>query len=124
MQISSKWIAGLASLSVAAAGLAGSALTRDQSSQVTADADSRGGHAVRINQLQQIGAHNAYHRELPDDEKKIQLAQDPGAAGLFYSHASIPDQLEDQNIRMVEPRPVPGPAGRALHASADPEDGR
>ena len=111
MQISSKWIAGLASLSVAAAGLAGSTLTRDQSSQVTADAGTRGGHAVRINQLQQIGAHNAYHRELPDDEKKIQLAQDPGAAGLFYSHASIPDQLEDQNIRMVELDLFPDPQG-------------
>ncbi|MEU4395175.1 phosphatidylinositol-specific phospholipase C1-like protein [Kribbella sp. NPDC023855] len=111
MQISSKWIAGLASLSVAAAGLAGSALTPDQNSQVAAEADARGGHAVRINQLQQIGAHNAYHRELPDDEKKIQLAQDPGAIGLFYSHASIPDQLEDQNIRMVELDLFPDPQG-------------
>lgn len=112
MQISSKWVAGLASLSVAAAGLAGSGLTPDQSNSATgADGEARGGHGVRINQLQQIGAHNAYHREAPDDEKKIQLAQDPGAVGLFYSHASIPDQLEDQNIRMVELDLFPDPQG-------------
>ncbi|GAA1712633.1 phosphatidylinositol-specific phospholipase C1-like protein [Kribbella yunnanensis] len=112
MQVGSKLIAGLASLSVAAAGLAGSALTRDQSNSGTdAGDEARRAYGVRINQLQQIGAHNAYHREAPDDEKKIQLAQEPGAVGLFYSHASIPDQLEDQNVRMVELDLFPDPQG-------------
>jgi hypothetical protein len=118
MQVRNKLIAGLASLAVAGGGLAGTALTsarpetRAEGATQNAAAQEAARYAgLRMNQLQLIGAHNAYHREAPDDEKKIQLAQDPGAVGLFYSHASIPGQLEDQNIRAVELDLFPDPLG-------------
>jgi len=107
MRISRTVVAGLASAAVAASGLAGTALTsgRAEPDQL----QTTNGSGLRLNQIQFIGAHNAYHREAPDDEKRIQLAQDPGAVGLFYSHASIPAQLEDQNIRAVELDLFPDP---------------
>ncbi|GAA1588549.1 phosphatidylinositol-specific phospholipase C1-like protein [Kribbella sancticallisti] len=123
MQISSKWVAGLASLSVAAAGLAGATLTPDRTDVTTAgpgtadaakavqSTDGRGDGGLRLNQLQQVGSHNSYHRELSAAEKQVQQAQDPGATNLFYSHASIPNQLEDQNMRSLELDLFPDPAG-------------
>jgi Phosphoinositide phospholipase C, Ca2+-dependent len=70
---------------------------------VTANAaHDEGSKDVRFNQIQFIGSHNAYHRELSETEKKLQLSLDPGSADLFYSHASIPDQLAQQNVRSVE----------------------
>lgn len=120
MQISSKWVAGLASLGVAAAGLAGTAITSDQKAAgsasagaaavATADQAAKGG-GLRLNQLQQVGSHNSYHRELSAAEKQVQQAQDPGAVNIFYSHASIPNQLQDQNIRTLELDLFPDPAG-------------
>src|SRR6266540_1684363 len=109
MRISRTVVAGLASAAVAASGLAGTALTsgRAEPDQL----QTTNGSGLRLNQIQFIGAHNAYHREAPDDEKKIQLAQDPGAVGLLYSHASLPAQLEDQNIRAVELDLFPDPKG-------------
>ncbi len=74
-------------------------------------ADRHSGSDVRINQLQVMGAHNAYHRELSEAEKTVQRSLDPGAGDLFYSHASIPDQLEQQNIRGIELDLFPDPAG-------------
>jgi hypothetical protein len=109
MQISSKWVAALASVTVAASGIAGSAITADRP-----QTDKGGsGHqsALRLNQIQQMGAHNSYHRELSAVEKQVQQAQDPGAINLFYSHASIPQQLQDQNIRALELDLFPDPAG-------------
>jgi hypothetical protein len=118
MQISSKWVAGLASLSVAAAGLAGAALTPERNDATAAgqnvadvSKDARQGGGLRLNQLQQVGSHNSYHRELSAAEKQVQQAQDPGAVNIFYSHASIPNQLEDQNIRTLELDLFPDPAG-------------
>lgn len=124
MKVSHKTIAGLASLALAAGGFAGTTYTARGTEPLAGPAtekvvDGIGvdqangsyGSGLRMNQVQVMGAHNAYHREAPDDEKKIQLAQDPGAVGLFYSHASIPDQLEQQNIRMVELDLFPDPAG-------------
>ncbi|GAB2676957.1 phosphatidylinositol-specific phospholipase C1-like protein [Kribbella swartbergensis] len=111
MRISRTVVAGLASAAIAASGLAGTALTSRTTPQSAEGQTQTTGSGLRLNQIQFIGAHNAYHREAPDDEKKIQLAQDPGAIGLFYSHASIPAQLEDQNIRAVELDLFPDPQG-------------
>lgn len=127
MQISSKWVAGFASLSVAAAGLAGAALTPDRtdatatgptagqgvadSAQNLNGADSRRDNGLRINQLQQMGSHNSYHRELSPNEQKVQQAQNPGSVDLWYSHAPLGQQLEDQNIRTLEFDLFPDPAG-------------
>ncbi|MFC5266746.1 phosphatidylinositol-specific phospholipase C1-like protein [Kribbella qitaiheensis] len=109
MQISSKWVAALASVTVAASGIAGSAITADKPQ--TDQGGSGHQSTLRLNQIQQIGAHNSYHRELSAVEKQVQQAQDPGAINLFYSHASIPQQLQDQNIRALELDLFPDPAG-------------
>jgi hypothetical protein len=111
MRISRTVVAGLASAAIAASGLVGTALTSGNTPQSAAGQTQTTGSGLRLNQTQFIGAHNAYHREAPDDEKKIMLAQDPGSIGLFYSHASIPAQLEDQNIRAVELDLFPDPQG-------------
>jgi hypothetical protein len=111
MRISRTVVAGLASAAIAASGLAGTAVTSGNTPQSAAGQTQTTGSGLRLNQTQFIGAHNAYHREAPDDEKKIMLAQDPGSIGLFYSHASIPAQLEDQNIRAVELDLFPDPQG-------------
>lgn len=104
-------VAALASVAVAATGLTGTALTSDRGTSPESAEFRSTGSALRLNQVQVIGAHNAYHREAPDDEKKVQLSQDPGAGNLFYSHASIPFQLADQNVRGLELDLFPDPQG-------------
>ena len=78
---------------------------------------------LRLNQIQLIGAHNSYHRELSAAEKQVQQAQDPGSINLCYSHAPIPQQLQDQNVRALELDLFPDPAG-GLTLPADPETDR
>ncbi len=102
MRISKSVIAGIATTAVAASGLAGSALT-------TSTAGTSAG--VKMNQIQVMGSHNSYHREVSDNEKKIQVGQNPGAVDLFYSHAPLGQQLEDQNVRQLELDLVPDPNG-------------
>ncbi|ONI66990.1 hypothetical protein BWI15_27810 [Kribbella sp. ALI-6-A] len=130
MRISSKLTAGLASAAVAAAGLAGASLgsgsgAAEQPAANGVQAPANGVQApandsaalrqtrsgLRMNQIQTLGAHNAYHRELSAAEKQVQQAQDPNALNIWYSHASIPQQLQDQNIRTLELDLFPDPAG-------------
>lgn len=117
MQVSRKLIAGLASLTVAAGGLAGAGWSPAQVDPVAGPATEsvtdglKPSGSLRMNQLQVIGVHNSYHRELSATEKQVQQARDPGAVNLFYSHASIPAQLEDQNVRALELDLFPDPAG-------------
>ncbi|GAA1705063.1 phosphatidylinositol-specific phospholipase C1-like protein [Kribbella sp. NPDC056951] len=102
MRISKSVVAGIATTAVAASGLAGSALTTSQASTSA---------GLKMNQIQVIGSHNSYHRELSDAEKKIQVGQNPGAVDLFYSHAPIGQQLQDQNVRQLELDLFPDPNG-------------
>ncbi|GAB3838066.1 phosphatidylinositol-specific phospholipase C1-like protein [Kribbella italica] len=116
MRISSKLTAGLASAAVAAAGLAGASLGSSGANEGQASADNAAAKqqtrsGIRMNQVQTLGAHNSYHRELGAAEKQAQQAQDPGAINLWYSHASIPQQLQSQNIRALELDLFPDPAG-------------
>jgi hypothetical protein len=74
---------------------------------------SRG--TVRVNELQVIGTHNSYHREI---SKREQAAYDaaidtPGDydAYLAYSHATLPRQLGDQDVRGLELDLLGDPAG-------------
>lgn len=77
-----------------------------------AHASADGPQAVRMNHVQVIGTHNGYKRELQGAEQEAQLTIDPGAPDfLYYSHASIPDQLEYQNVRAVELDLLPDPEG-------------
>ncbi|WP_350279013.1 phosphatidylinositol-specific phospholipase C1-like protein [Kribbella sp. HUAS MG21] len=103
MRINKTVVAGVASVAVAASGVAGTALSRDDS------AASGGG--LRFNQVQMIGSHNSYHRELSPAEQKLQQTMNPGSVDLWYSHAPIGQQLEDQNVRTLELDLVPDPDG-------------
>lgn len=117
MQVSRKLIAGVASLTVAAGGLAGTGWSpagvdpvAGPATETVVDGLKPSGN-LRMNQVQVIGVHNSYHRELSATEKQVQQAQDAGAVDLFYSHASIPAQLEDQNVRALELDLFPDPVG-------------
>ena len=76
-------------------------------------ADGRGGRQqdVRLNEIQVVGSHNSYHRELSDVEKATQLRLTPGARDLFYSHARLGDQLQYQEVRSFELDVFPDPEG-------------
>jgi hypothetical protein len=70
---------------------------------------------LRMNEIQTIGTHNSYHREL---SKAEQVAHD-GVYGdapvydgfLAYSHASLPNQFEHQDVRGLELDLFPDPGG-------------
>ncbi|RCK68088.1 hypothetical protein DT076_18030 [Desertihabitans brevis] len=75
-------------------------------------ADRSTDRATRINELQVVATHNSYHRELSGAEQEAQLEVDPGAdPNLFYSHASLTDQLAEQEVRSLELDVLPDPEG-------------
>jgi hypothetical protein len=102
MRISRTAMAGLASVALATSGVAGTAVTEH---------DSHGGDSLRLNQVQVVGSHNSYHRELSPNEQKVQQQQNAGSVDLWYSHAPISQQLEDQNVRSLELDLFPDPQG-------------
>jgi len=61
---------------------------------------------VRLNELQVIGTHNSYHREISEREQAAYDAaiNTPGdyEAFLAYSHAALPRQFARQNVRGLE----------------------
>ncbi|MGH2822924.1 MAG: phosphatidylinositol-specific phospholipase C1-like protein, partial [Thermoleophilaceae bacterium] len=70
---------------------------------------------LRMNEIQVIGTHNSYHRELSQAER---VAHDGVYGGapiydgfLAYSHASLPNQLTRQGVRGLELDLFPDPAG-------------
>ena len=77
-------------------------------------AAARGG-PVRVNDLQVIGTHNSYKREISEAEQNVYEAaiQKPGDYDQFlaYSHASLPRQLGRQGMRGLELDLFPDPAG-------------
>ena len=77
-------------------------------------AATRGG-PVRVNDLQVIGTHNSYKREISEAEQNVYEAaiQKPGDYDQFlaYSHASLPRQLGRQGMRGLELDLFPDPAG-------------
>jgi hypothetical protein len=68
-----------------------------------------------MNELQVIGTHNSYHRELSDPEQTAHDSFYGGAAiydgFLAYSHATLPDQLGRQAVRGLELDLYPDPGG-------------
>jgi hypothetical protein len=103
MRISRTVVAGAASVALAASGVAGTAVTRQDSNSA--------GDSLRLNQVQVVGSHNSYHRELSPNEQKVQQQQSAGSVDLWYSHAPISQQLEDQNVRSLELDLFPDPQG-------------
>ncbi|PPK94616.1 calcium-dependent phosphoinositide phospholipase C [Kineococcus xinjiangensis] len=73
--------------------------------------EGHGDQGLRLHHLQVVGSHNSYHRELPRDEQALQVHFRPEARDLFYSHADIPVQLEQQAVRSLELDLFPDPAG-------------
>jgi hypothetical protein len=75
---------------------------------------------VRMNEVQVIGTHNSYHREISRPEQALydELIERPNDYEDFlaYSHASIPTQFAAQNVRGLELDLVPDPQG-GLYAS-------
>jgi hypothetical protein len=71
--------------------------------------------ALRMNEIQVIGTHNSYHRELSPAEQAAHDAVYGGAPiySLFlaYSHASLPNQLGRQRVRGLELDLYPDPRG-------------
>ena len=83
-----------------------------------AAAGADGGHgkrALRMNEIQVIGTHNSYHRELTKAERAAHDAVYGGApiydGFLAYSHASLPNQLGRQGARGMELDLFPDPQG-------------
>jgi hypothetical protein len=111
MQIGNKMVAGVASVTVALSGLAGAALTPAKQTPGTDTLRTAGNSGLRMNQLQQIGSHNSYHRELSPAEQAVQKQLNPGSPDLWYSHAPVSQQLEDQRVRTLEFDLFPDPAG-------------
>ena len=111
MQIGNKMVAGIASVTVALGGVAGSALIPAKQTPGTDTLRTAGNSGLRMNQLQQIGSHNSYHRELSPAEQAVQKQLNPGSPDLWYSHAPVPQQLEDQRVRTLEFDLFPDPAG-------------
>jgi Phosphoinositide phospholipase C, Ca2+-dependent len=72
-------------------------------------------HSLRMNEIQVIGTHNSYHRELSKPERAAHDAIYGGAPiydnFLAYSHASLPNQLGRQGARGLELDLYPDPAG-------------
>jgi Phosphoinositide phospholipase C, Ca2+-dependent len=70
---------------------------------------------LRMNEIQVIGTHNSYHRELSPAERTAHDAVYGGApiyqGFLAYSHASLPNQLGRQGVRGLELDLYPDPAG-------------
>jgi hypothetical protein len=80
-----------------------------------AGANGGGGGPLRMNEIQLIGTHNSYHRELSGPERAAHDAVYGGLpiyeAFLAYSHASLPNQLRRQGVRGLELDLFPDPAG-------------
>jgi hypothetical protein len=70
---------------------------------------------LRMNELQVIGTHNSYHRELSTAERGAHDGVYGGApiyeGFLAYSHASLPNQLGRQGVRGLELDLFPDPEG-------------
>lgn len=71
--------------------------------------------AVRLNEVQVIGTHNSYKREISEAEQAAYEAaiRTPGDYDQFlaYSHASLPNQLAHQRVRGLELDLFADPAG-------------
>ncbi len=70
-------------------------------------------HPLRLNQIQVVGTHNSYHLEASPTESRVRRDAGFDDSALAYSHVSLTEQLEAQNVRQLE-----------LDVFADPQGGR
>jgi hypothetical protein len=57
---------------------------------------------LRMNQIQVVGTHNSYHREISLAERAIFEKYVPGPQNYYYSHATFQNQLDHQSVRSFE----------------------
>jgi hypothetical protein len=55
-----------------------------------------------MNHIQVIGTHNSYHREVSLAERAVFEKYVPSPEDYYYSHATLPNQLEHQSVRSFE----------------------
>lgn len=55
-----------------------------------------------MNQIQVIGTHNSYHREIQLSERALFEKYVPGPENYYYSHAALADQFDHQAVRSLE----------------------
>ena len=103
-------------LAVAVAALAlGAALAACSSSGSTgstATTQSPAQADLRINQMQVLGMHNAYHIEPKPEDLAKYIAISADAATLAYSHDPLDQQFQNQGIRQVELDITQDPTGQ------------
>jgi hypothetical protein len=58
---------------------------------------------IRMNQIQVVGTHNSYHREINITTERAAFEQfHDNEKNLYYSHADLDIQLEHQSVRSLE----------------------
>jgi hypothetical protein len=86
--------------------LVAAALVAAAAATSTTGAPPAGHGPVRMNEIQVIGTHNSYKREISEQEQAEydEIIATPGDYDEFlaYSHASIPNQFELQDVRGLE----------------------
>lgn len=55
-----------------------------------------------MNQVQVIGTHNSYHREIALSERAVFEKYVPSPEDYYYSHSSLFNQLQHQSVRSLE----------------------
>ncbi|EME43449.1 hypothetical protein DOTSEDRAFT_153977 [Dothistroma septosporum NZE10] len=61
------------------------------------------GDELRMNQIQVVGTHNSYHREINQTtERKVFEQYIPSPENYYYSHSKWADQLNHQQVRSFE----------------------
>ena len=78
----------------------------------TATTESAAQADLRINQLQVLGMHNAYHVEPTPENLAKYVAISAEAATLAYSHDPLDQQFDNQGIRQVELDITQDPTGQ------------
>jgi hypothetical protein len=68
----------------------------------TAAATAGNASELRMNQIQVVGTHNSYHREISYAERTVFEKFVPGFQNLYYSHAKWADQFDHQAVRSGE----------------------
>ncbi|MGW0810726.1 phosphatidylinositol-specific phospholipase C1-like protein [Nonomuraea sp. NPDC002799] len=98
---------------VFAGAVAPAAVSAQQSTRTATSASATADSGkIRMNQIQFMGAHNAFHREMQGVELTESIKIDSGYPSWgFYSHASIADLLGRQNVRALELDLLPDPQG-------------
>jgi Phosphoinositide phospholipase C, Ca2+-dependent len=100
---------------LALAALAGLLLLAGLAAGPAAAKKRHAGGSVRMNEIQVMGTHNSYKRELSRREERTydEIIATPGDYEQFlaYSHPSIPNQFGRQEVRGLELDLFPDPAG-------------